>query len=180
MLIYAQMDQRDGEKMKLDITKLTAGSIIANASMTLQGCAIRVRTWGWKAILDMSKTNHIIIACKAPEGILYGMEMIPPKIHRIDLNEIQNICWQYTDSRIASDTNFQLAANDFLWKAYAAGIRYDWLGILEFLGWPHDNAKKYYCSEMYQAMLLKIGVPHPVEWDKKCSPADLQKYYKGV
>jgi hypothetical protein len=165
--------------MKLNYSELCPGMVIGTTNLFSPLAAIiRATTAGIKNIFNKKISSHIVIVCEEHD-LLYGMEMAWPKIRQIDLNDIEkHIVFIAKDSALV-DEDLQWKCNHWLLTSHYIGVRYDWKELFRF--WniqTYDDKKKWICSDLYREMLKYNGMNYPKEWNNKCDPYDIQRYYK--
>ena len=169
--------------MKLDYDKLKPGMILGVTSMSPFAITTRITTAGMHNAFNLKIATHIAIVCQE-HGLYYIMEMATPKIRERDINEYDSGCLWSNRIVFAAypfqpwDIVSQKDANDFLLESHRIGVQYNIEELFEFWGidLPEDHSK-IICSDLARNMMRVLKLPYPIEWDKKVSPWDIQKFF---
>lgn len=122
--------------------------------------------------------SHVVCVAEV-HGLLMGIEMTWPRIHRVDLTDLGRVVWWARHAQMTRERGKE--ATEFLWSAYERSVKYDVAGLGEFLGIGDDAKKKYYCSELVREMYKACRLAVPVGWRGKVDPLSVQEFhsYRG-
>ena len=166
--------------MQFDFTKLNRGDLIFTSSKSILGDVIRFFTWGKKETFDTNFPNHVgiivewmdykFIAEMLSDGLRFN------SLYSYDGTRGDKICKIYRLTNVFPDSavnmtyidtvtqNAQKQIAQFLNKQ----LRYDFKGLLEFIGLAKNSDSRMYCSEL-AARLYSQELPGKARW----SPKDL-------
>lgn len=167
----------------INYANLRIGDVFVSTDLSPFADITRIRTWGWPAVVDLTKGTHTGVIVDRGGGLFYACEMgmgglQMGELHKYDhaAKSPRNHFTRVMRHKLFDDPQVRQQANQYMIQQHAFGIKYGFKELLEYL-FPkvHDDYPyKLICSQWAAQVWKTAGVQ--LTFKEMVAPKDWQCY----